>query len=164
MSTRKRMSWFAASAVTTGAMTVASAQTGPDAPKPVGLVLETPGVVAPQEAGIFDALAGISAATMWISGAMVLGVVVGGLAIWWTRRTWLKRDPGERTLQILARAAGLGRGDMALLNRLAWAHPEASACTLLLSDSALREACTRLGRADPAAAAGIGRLRSRLRA
>ena len=162
MSTRNVRSLFALSVVMTGAVTVASAQTGPDAPKPVGLVLETPDAIAPQESGFFDALAGLSTATMWISGAMVLGVVVGVLAIGWIRQTWLKRDPGERTLQILARAAGLGRGDMALLKRLARAHPEASACTLLLSDSALREACARLGRADPAAVAGIGRLRSRL--
>ena len=145
-----------------GGALVARAQPSGDAPKPVGLVLEAPAVETAPEAGVFDAIASMSGTTLWVVGTVVCGVVAAAVAIWLVRRARLRQDPVERTLAILARAAGLRRGDVPLLRRLARAHPDASASTLLLSESALREACVRLTRSDAASSAAIGQLRGRL--
>ncbi len=157
------------------AMVMAAPQrggTGGDAPGPVGLVLED-GPAAEGGQGVMAWLIGpeglgvTSPLVIALAGSIV--AVVVGLAVWrivprLVRRGGLRAaDPETRTLVILARAAGLGRGDLGLLRRLAAAHPATpSAGALLLSGSALREACTRLARSDPASAAPVARLRERV--
>jgi hypothetical protein len=143
-----------------------------DAPGPVGLVLED-APATEVRGGLASWLIGpegldvTSPLVLALAGACAV-VAVGFAARWaWPRVVGVGRlrgggDVAQRTLSILARSAGLRQADHALLRRLAGAHPAGpSAAVLLLSDAAMREACTRLVRSDPASAAAVARLRER---